>query len=62
MGQVVMDCVVKPPVEGDESYELYAKERAAVLDSLKERAKSLEATFNAIEGVHCNPVQGELID
>ena len=39
LGQIAMDCVVKPPAKGSPSYELFAKEKQEVLESLKERAK-----------------------
>ncbi|XP_025833197.1 alanine aminotransferase 2-like, partial [Agrilus planipennis] len=35
LGQIVMDAVVNPPREDEPSYELYMKEKSAVLDSLK---------------------------
>ena len=55
-----MDCVVNPPKPGEPSYELYSRERAAVLDSLKERAALIAETFNAMEGFRCNEVQGAM--
>ena len=60
LGQAVMDCIVKPPREGEPSYEQWARERRGVLDSLAERANAVTEAFNAIEGVKCNPVQGAM--
>lgn len=60
IGQICMDAIVNPPVEGDASYELYMKERTAVLDSLKLRAKMVVDAFNSFEGFSCNPVQGAM--
>jgi len=60
LGQAVMDCVVKPPQPGDPSHELWAKEKAAVLASLKERAQMVSEAYNSIEGVKCNPVTGAM--
>uniref|UniRef100_A0AAG5DXC0 alanine transaminase n=1 Tax=Anopheles atroparvus TaxID=41427 RepID=A0AAG5DXC0_ANOAO len=59
-GQAVLDCVVNPPRPGETSYELFAKEKAAVLESLRERAELVARTFNSIEGFSCNPVQGAM--
>lgn len=60
IGQATMGCVVNPPQEGDPSYPLFAKERAEVLASLKERALMVERLFGEIEGIKCNPVQGAM--
>ena len=46
--------------EGEPSYELYAKERAGLLDSLKKRARWLEDALNSMEGVTCNAAEGAL--
>ena len=54
VGQVVMDCMVAPPKPGDASYELYAKERKDILDSLKRRAEYLSTTLNSLEGYQCS--------
>ncbi|XP_018336039.1 alanine aminotransferase 1 [Agrilus planipennis] len=60
LGQIVMDAVVNPPREDEPSYELYMKEKSAVLDSLKLRAEMVVKTFNTFEGYSCNPVQGAM--
>ena len=52
-----MDVVVNPPVPGDDSYDLYIQERTKVLSDLKYKAKLVADTFNAIEGISCQPVQ-----
>ena len=46
--------------EGEESYELFAKERQGLLDSLKRRAKLLVSALNKLEGVTCNEAEGAL--
>jgi alanine transaminase len=58
--QSVMDVVVNPPRPGEPSYDEYVKEKKAVLHSLAERAKMVAETFNSIEGVSCNKVQGAM--
>lgn len=45
---------------GEESYPQYAKEKAAILKSLAERAKLVADTFNSIPRVSCNTVQGAM--
>lgn len=59
-GQIVVDVMVKPPKEGDESYEEYKKERDAILASLKRRSETLVEAFNSFEGVKCNPAEGAM--
>jgi alanine transaminase len=59
-GQAAMDVVVNPPKPGDESYELFMEEKSAVLQKLKNKAKLVVDTFNAIDGVSCQTVQGAM--
>ena len=59
-GQLVMDCIVNPPKEGEASYELFNKEKTAILGSLKERAKLVHQMLNAIDGITCNEVAGAM--
>ncbi|GJQ84175.1 hypothetical protein Trydic_g2851 [Trypoxylus dichotomus] len=60
LGQTVIDCIVDTPKKGDPSYDLFIKEKSAVLDSLKLRAKMVYDAFNTFEGFSCNPVQGAM--
>ncbi|EPB77692.1 aminotransferase, class I/II [Ancylostoma ceylanicum] len=60
LGQVVMDCVVNPPKPGEPSYDLWLKEKTAVLDSLKQRATLVKEAYGSIEGIRCNEVQGAM--
>ncbi|XP_062537364.1 alanine aminotransferase 1-like [Armigeres subalbatus] len=60
IGQACMDVVVNPPKPGEPSYDLFIKEKNAVLASLKVRAEMVADTFNSIEGFSCNPVQGAM--
>jgi alanine transaminase len=55
-----MDCVVDPPKPGGPSYDLFIKEKTAVLNSLASRAAMIADTFNSIPGIKCNPVQGAM--
>lgn len=60
MGQVAMDCVVREPVAGDESYELFRKEKNEILDSLRRRSEIISKALNQFKGVTCNPVMGAM--
>jgi aspartate/methionine/tyrosine aminotransferase len=59
-GQLVTYLMINPPKPGDESYELFAKERASILNSLHERAKILADGLNQIPGVSLNLPQGAM--
>src|SRR5882672_6958573 len=60
LGQIAMDCVVKPPTIGSPSYEIFIKEKEEVLESLRKRAKLTADTFNSIPGIVSNPVAGAM--
>uniref|UniRef100_A0A5S6QBY0 alanine transaminase n=1 Tax=Trichuris muris TaxID=70415 RepID=A0A5S6QBY0_TRIMR len=60
LGQIAVDCVVKPPVPGEPSYELFAKEKAEVLKNLHDKASMISEALNSIKGVKCNKVQGAM--
>ncbi|XP_033117201.1 alanine aminotransferase 1-like [Anneissia japonica] len=59
-GQAAMDCVVNPPVEGEPSYDLFIKEKKEVLSNLAQKAKLIADSFNALDGISCNTVQGAM--
>jgi aspartate/methionine/tyrosine aminotransferase len=59
-GQVAVYCMVRPPREGEPSFELYKKEREGVLAELRTRAKLLADGLNAIPGIQCNEVAGAM--
>lgn len=59
-GQVMMGLQVNPPRPGDVSFPLYQKERSDILASLKRRALKLNQSFNALEGMSCQPAEGAL--
>lgn len=60
LGQIAMDCIVKPPEKGSESYDCYEKERTEVLAALKYRAQLVAETFNRIPGIKSNKVAGAM--
>ena len=53
IGQMLVDLMVKPPKEGDYSYEKYTEEHNAIDQSLYERAKNLKLAFSKMEGLEC---------
>jgi aspartate/methionine/tyrosine aminotransferase len=59
-GQIVTYLMVAPPQPGDESYELYAKERSAILGDLKEKAEILGKGLNEIEGMKVDVPEGAM--
>jgi alanine transaminase len=59
-GQIVTYLMVAPPVEGDESYNLYIKERESILSGLKEKAEILGKGLNEIDGMECEIPQGAM--
>lgn len=62
-GQMAVHLMVNPPQEGVESkacVEQYQREYNAVKQGLKERAKLLSDTFNAMKNVSCTEIQGAM--
>ncbi|MCX5785095.1 MAG: aminotransferase class I/II-fold pyridoxal phosphate-dependent enzyme [Elusimicrobia bacterium] len=59
-GQIVTYLMAAPPEKGSESYELYARERDAILSGLKEKAEILGRGLNEIEGMETYIPQGAM--
>ncbi len=59
-GQLVTYLMASPPQPGDESYELYSKERGAILGDLKEKAGILGKGLNEIEGMKTDIPEGAM--
>ena len=59
-GQMMMSLMVRPPLPGEESYELFVKEESAIFESLKRRAVSLVQGLNEIDGMTCNASEGAM--
>eukprot|EP01080_Neovahlkampfia_damariscottae_P002449 gene2449-3159_t len=59
-GQIIMDLMVNPPKQGDESYDLYVSERDSILNSLKKKAKFVVGELRKLEGVTCNDSTGAM--
>ncbi|KAM9958137.1 hypothetical protein ACTFIW_013117 [Dictyostelium discoideum] len=60
IGQLVVDLMVRPPVAGEQSHDLYIKERDNIYESLKKRANLLTNALNSLDGVTCNPSEGAM--
>jgi aspartate/methionine/tyrosine aminotransferase len=50
-GQFTTYVLVAPPQPGDESYDLYMRERKCIFDSLKKKAEILTKGINSIQGM-----------
>lgn len=60
VGQLAMDGVAKEPVPGEESYELFEKEKDAILGALQRRAELATKSFNSCVRMSCTPVMGAM--
>jgi aspartate/methionine/tyrosine aminotransferase len=59
-GQVATFLLVHPPRPGGPSHELYRRERAEVLETLRRKAEIVERGLNAVPGITCNRVAGAM--
>lgn len=59
-GQIATYCMVRPPQPGEESYDLFIKERDAILNALRERAAIIAEGLNGISGITSNTVAGAM--
>jgi len=59
-GQIGVDCLVRPPQEGDESYPLWKLETDSIHAALAHRTQIMAARLNALDGVSCVESPGAL--
>jgi len=59
-GQILVYLMVRPPRLGEASFDLFQREKAAVLDGLKRRAIMLAEGLNSIPGYSCQPITGAM--
>jgi len=59
-GQIATFAMVAPPKTGDESFDLYEKEKNGILADLKEKAEILGAELNKIPGMHIKVPTGAM--
>jgi alanine transaminase len=57
IGQCLVELMVRPPAEGDPSWELYNTEWNGIRDGLKQRATALYEAFKEMEGVEIGEPQ-----
>ena len=60
VGQIATYLMVSPPKKGEESYELYTKEKESILNDLKSKAEILGKGLNAVQGMTCDIPQGAM--
>ncbi|KAI0089589.1 transaminase [Irpex rosettiformis] len=59
-GQIGVDCMVRPPKEGEPSYPLYKKETETIHAALAQRTKLMADRLNLLPGVSCVNSPGAL--
>jgi aspartate/methionine/tyrosine aminotransferase len=59
-GQIVTYLMVAPPKPGEESYELYKKERDGIMNELKAKSRILGEGLNEINGMECEVPHGAM--
>uniref|UniRef100_A0A7S2XZX4 Aminotransferase class I/classII large domain-containing protein n=1 Tax=Fibrocapsa japonica TaxID=94617 RepID=A0A7S2XZX4_9STRA len=59
-GQIALGLMVNPPQPGSPSYDLLQEEKAALLQSLKNRAQMMSEAFNSLPGISCEQVDSSL--
>lgn len=59
-GQIGVDCMVRPPKPGSESYDLWKKETDEIHKALAERTKIMASRLNKLPGVSCVDSPGAL--
>ncbi|KAI0797294.1 transaminase [Irpex lacteus] len=59
-GQIGVDCMVRPPKEGDPSYPLHKKETDTIHAALAQRTKLMADRLNRLPGVSCVNSPGAL--
>jgi len=59
-GQIGVDCLVRPPKEGEPSYALWKEETTAIHEALAARTKLMTERLNALPGMSCAPAMGAL--
>jgi len=59
-GQVMTGLMVRPPVEGEPSYRLFAQESAGVFESLRRKADAVTRRLHEVTGITCNVAAGAM--
>lgn len=56
-GQIGVDCLVRPPVEGGESYALWKEETEGIKSALRDRSLFMRERFSNLEGMSCQKAE-----
>lgn len=56
-GQIGVDCLVRPPVEGGESYALWKEETEGIKSALRDRSLFMRERFANLEGMSCQKAE-----
>lgn len=59
-GQIGVDCMVRPPRPGDESYALWKQETDTIHQALAARTVTMATRLDALPGMSCAPSPGAL--
>eukprot|EP01129_Flabellula_baltica_P012756 TRINITY_DN5801_c0_g1_i2.p2 TRINITY_DN5801_c0_g1~~TRINITY_DN5801_c0_g1_i2.p2 ORF type:complete len:243 (-),score=68.83 TRINITY_DN5801_c0_g1_i2:8-736(-) len=59
-GQILVELMVNPPKEGDESYEMYREETVGIYESLKRRAEKIGRALSDLPLISCNSPEGAM--
>ena len=59
-GQIITYLLVSPPEEGDESYELFIKERDYILNEMKQKAEIIGKELSKIDGIEIEIPEGAM--
>ncbi len=60
VGQIATGIMVNPPQPGEESFDVYSKERDGILNSMQRRANMLSGALNKMEGISCTSIDGAM--
>ena len=59
-GQIGVDLLVRPPREGDPSYDLFRRESESILTTMKHRSEQMAQSFSKLEGIEIEPAMGAM--
>jgi len=60
LSQIFVGLMVRPPREGEPSYELFHQQYSAIFSGLQDRAKRLTEALNLIPGISCQAIEGAM--
>eukprot|EP00929_Paragymnodinium_shiwhaense_P019606 TRINITY_DN13311_c0_g1_i1.p1 TRINITY_DN13311_c0_g1~~TRINITY_DN13311_c0_g1_i1.p1 ORF type:complete len:544 (-),score=81.56 TRINITY_DN13311_c0_g1_i1:296-1834(-) len=60
LSQIFVGLMVKPPAEGEPSYDLFEKETSSIFAGLRRRASRLTAALSEVPGIRCQAIEGAM--